>query len=93
MKKPARRTKKMAKKSHLNSGRPTGQAENNVPAVPTSYSSGYRDEEDLVDYEPEDPPCFSPAEDDISEPEDPVLTPEHLRAEINAIFHGCFGLR
>jgi hypothetical protein len=77
-----RRTKKVAKKSHLNSGRPTGQAENNVPTVPTSYSSGSRDEEDLVNYEPEDPLCFSPAEDDISEPEDPLLTPEHIRAEM-----------
>ncbi len=54
----------MAKKSHINSGRPTGQAEKKIPAVPTSYSTGYRDEEDLVDYEPEDPPCFSPAEND-----------------------------
>jgi hypothetical protein len=66
MEKPARRTKKMAMKSFMNTGKPTGQAEKKIPAVPTSYSTGYRDEEDLVDYEPEEPPCFSPAENDVS---------------------------
>ncbi len=55
----------MAKKSHLNTSKPTEQAEKKVPAIPTSYSTSWRDEEELVDYEPEDPPCFSPAEDDI----------------------------
>jgi hypothetical protein len=82
MAKPARRTKEVAEKSHLNSGRPTGQAETIVPAVPMSNSSGNRDEEDLVDYKPEDPSCVLPAEGDISEPEGPLLTPEHLRAEM-----------
>ncbi len=28
-----------------------------------------------MDYEPEDPPCFSPHEDDISEPDDSPRTP------------------
>ncbi len=59
MEKPARRTKKVAKKSHLNTGKPTEQAEKKVPAIPTSYSTNWRDEEELVNYEPEDPPCFS----------------------------------
>ncbi len=39
------------------------------------YSTSWRDEEELVDYEPEDPPCFSPPEDDISEPDDRARTP------------------
>ncbi len=54
----ARRTKKMAKKSYLNTGKPAGQAEKKAPAVPTSYSTSWRDEEGLVDYEPDDPPTF-----------------------------------
>jgi hypothetical protein len=75
MEKPARRTKKVAKKSHLNTGKPTEQAGKKVPAIPTSYSTSWRDEEELVDYEPEDPLCFSPPEDDISEPDDRPRTP------------------
>jgi hypothetical protein len=54
MKPSARRTKKMAKKSVLNTGKPAGQAEKGVPAVPTSDITGWRDEEELVDYEPDD---------------------------------------
>jgi hypothetical protein len=51
MEKTARKTKKMARKSFLNTGKPAGQAEKKVPAVPTSYSTGWREEEELVDYE------------------------------------------
>jgi hypothetical protein len=36
-----RRAEKMAKKSHLNTGKPAEQAENRVPAVPTSHSFFY----------------------------------------------------
>jgi hypothetical protein len=75
MEKPARRTKKVAKKSHLNTGKPTEQAEKKIPAILTSYSTSWRDEEELVDYERENPPCFSPPEDDISEPDDRPRTP------------------
>jgi hypothetical protein len=60
MEKPTRRVKKVAKKSHLNTGKPTEQAEKKVPAIPTSISTQWRDEEELVDYEPDDLPCFRP---------------------------------
>ncbi len=36
-----------------------------------------------MDYEPEDPPSFSPADDDVSEPEDRMLTPEQGSADIS----------
>ncbi len=75
MEKPARRVKKVAKKSLLNAGKPTEQAEKRVPAIPISISTNWRDEEERVDYEPEDPPCFSPHEDDVSEPDDSPRTP------------------
>ncbi len=75
MEKPKKRTKKVAKKSRLNTDKPTEQAEKKVPAIPTSISTHWRDEEELVDYEPEDPQCFSPPEDDISEPDDRPRTP------------------
>ncbi len=65
----------MVKKSLLNTGKPTEQAEKKVPAIPISISTNWRDEEELVDYEPEDPPCFSPHEDDVSEPDDSPRTP------------------
>jgi hypothetical protein len=72
----AKRTKKMARKSVLNKGKPVGQAEKRVPTVPAIDSTSWRDEEELVDYELEDPPTFSPAEDDYSVPEDRLPTPE-----------------
>jgi hypothetical protein len=56
----ARRTKNTAKKSVLNKGKPAGQAEKQVPTVSTSNLTFWRDEEELVDYEPEDPATFSP---------------------------------
>jgi hypothetical protein len=70
-----RRTKKMAKKSHLNTGKTAVQAEKKNPAVPASHSTSWRDEEELVDYEPESPPSFSSAVEEFSEPEDRLRTP------------------
>jgi hypothetical protein len=60
-----RRTKKMAKNSALNTGKTAIQAEKKTPAVPASQSTSWRDEEELVDYEPESPPSFSPAVEDF----------------------------
>ncbi len=68
---------KMAKKSLQNTGKSAGQ----VAAVPTSYSTSWRDVEELVDYEPEDPPSFSPTVVELSEPEDRLLTPEQGPAD------------
>ncbi len=65
----------MANKRLLNTGKPTEQAEKKVPAIPISISTSGRDEEELVDYEPEDPPCYSPHEDDVLEPDDSPRTP------------------
>jgi hypothetical protein len=70
-----RRTKKMAKKSALNTAKTAAQAEKKIPAVPANHPSNWRDEEELVDYEPKTPPSFSPAVEDISEPEDRLRTP------------------
>jgi hypothetical protein len=75
MEKPAGRVKKVAKRSLLNTGKPTEQAEKRVPAIPISISTNLRDKEGLVDYEPEDPPCFLPHGDDVSEPDDSPRTP------------------
>ncbi len=36
-----------------------------------------------MDYEPEDPPTFSPTVDKLSEPEDRLLTPEQGPADIS----------
>ncbi len=75
MEKPARRTKKMVKKSLMNTGKPAEQAEKKAPAVPTNVSTSWRDEEKLVDYETETPPSFSPTVEDLSDPDDRPRTP------------------
>jgi hypothetical protein len=84
-----RRTKKMAKKSHLNTGKTAAQAEKKISAVPESHSTSWRDEEELVDYEPESPPSFSPAVvEDFSEPEDRLRTPVPGQADVSASDEG-----
>jgi hypothetical protein len=76
MEKPARRTKKMAKKSLMNTGKPAEQAEKKAPAVPTNVSTSWRDEEELADYEPETtPPSFPPTIEELSDPDDRPRTP------------------
>jgi hypothetical protein len=65
-----RRTKKMARKSALNTGKTAVQAEKKTSAVPASQPTNWHDEEELVDYEPESSPSFSPAVEEFSEPED-----------------------
>jgi hypothetical protein len=74
----------MAKKSMLSRGQPANRAKKSVPVLPTGNSTSWRDEEELVDYEPEDPPSFSPADDDFSDSEDRVLTPEQGSANISS---------
>ncbi len=65
----------MARKSALNTAKTAAQAEKKIPAVLASHSTSWRDEEELVDYESEIQPSFSPAVEAISEPEDRVRTP------------------
>ncbi len=68
MEKPAKSVKKVAKKSLMNTNKAKVQAEKRVPAVPVNISTDWREEdEERVDYEPEDQPCFSPHVDDISD--------------------------
>ncbi len=74
MEKPPRRVKKVAKKSLTNTGKPKEQAKEKVPAIPVDVSTGWREEEELLDYGSENQPGFSPA-GDISEPEDRLRTP------------------
>jgi hypothetical protein len=52
-----KRPKKKAKTSIFGEGQPAGPAAKTVPAVKFTSS---RDEEELVDYEPEEPAAFSP---------------------------------
>jgi hypothetical protein len=57
----AKRPKKKAKKA-------VAEEKPAAPATQNITTGGYlwsRDEEDLVDYEPEEPATFSPAEEDI----------------------------
>jgi hypothetical protein len=57
-----KRTKKRAKKA-------VGEDQPAAPAAETLPTGGYlwsRDEEELVDYEPEEPARFFPVEEDIS---------------------------
>ncbi len=42
--------------------------------MPTRNPTSWRDEEELVDYEPEEPAAFSPVGDDISVPKDHMPT-------------------
>jgi hypothetical protein len=70
-----RRTKKMAKKSALNTRKTAVQAEKKIPAVPASYSTSWRDEEELVDYEPRGSTVLFPSCRRFSEPEDRLRTP------------------
>ncbi len=79
-----RRTKKMARKSALITGKTAAQAEKKTPAVPASQPTSWRDEEELVDYEPESPPSFSPAVEEFSEHEDRVRTPVPGQADGSA---------
>ncbi len=59
----------------MNTSKPKGQAEKRVPAVPVNISTNWREEEERVDDEPEDQPCFLPHVDDILEPGDSPRTP------------------
>ncbi len=70
-----KKNKENGEESHLNTSKTAEQAEKKASAVPASYSTSWRDEEELVNYEPESPPSFSPTVEELSEPEDRVRTP------------------
>jgi hypothetical protein len=69
----AKSTKRKAKKASSGGGRSSGRREKQVATVPADVQAAWRDEEDLVDYEPEDPPS-SPIQDEASVQEDHTPT-------------------
>jgi hypothetical protein len=71
----AKGSKKKAKKASAGAGLSSEREEKQVATMITDVQAAWRDEEDLVVYEHEEPPRFSPIEDDISIPE--AHTPNH----------------
>jgi hypothetical protein len=69
-------TKKKAKKASAGGGRSSGRGENQVAALPVDILASWQDEEELIGYEPEVPPSFSPIQDEISVQEDRTPTQE-----------------
>jgi hypothetical protein len=67
-------TKNKAKKASDGGGRSSGRGENQVAALPVDILASWQDEEELIGYEPEVPPSFSPIQDDISVQEDRTPT-------------------
>jgi hypothetical protein len=65
----------------MSTGKPAEQAEKKAPAVLSNVSTSWREEEELVDYEPETPLSFSPAVEDLSDPDDRPRTPVPGKAD------------
>jgi hypothetical protein len=72
----AKSTRKKAKKASSGGDRSSGRGEKQVATSPADIQSDWRDEEELVDYEPEEPPSFSPIQDYMSAQEDHTPTQE-----------------
>ena len=68
-------TKTKAKKASAGGGRSLGRGENQVAALPMDILASWQDEE-IIGYEPEVPPSFSPIQDEISVQEDRTPTKE-----------------
>ncbi len=75
--------KKKAKKASAGTRRSSSQEEKQVATLTADVHAAWRGEEELVDYEPEEPPRFSPIVDDISLPEEHTPTPEEETGEIS----------
>ncbi len=58
MEKPARRVKLVARKSLINTSKSKVHAKEKVPAIPLEVSTGWREEEELLENESEHQPCF-----------------------------------
>ena len=69
----AKNTKKKAKKAGVGAGRSSERREKQDAALPMDIPASLQDEEELISYEPEAPPSFSPIQDDVLSPE--ALTP------------------
>ena len=62
----AKNTKKKAKKAGVGAGRSSERREKQDAALPMDIPASLQDEEELIGYEPEAPPSFSPIQDDGS---------------------------
>ncbi len=69
-------SKKKAKKASAGAGLSSARKEKQVATMITDVQADWRDEKDLVVYEHEEPPRFSPIDDNISIPEEHIPTPE-----------------
>ncbi len=78
-------SKKKAKKASADAGLSSAREEKQVTTMITDVQAAWRDEEDLVGYEPEETPRFSPIEDDISIPEEHTPTPEEGASDISPL--------
>jgi hypothetical protein len=78
-------SKKKAKKASASAGLSSAREEKQVTAMITDVQAAWRDEEDLVGYAPEEPPRFSPIEDDISIPEAHTPNPEDVASDISSL--------
>ncbi len=78
-------SKKKAKKASAGAGLSSAREEKLVTTMITDVQAAWRDEEDLVGYEPQEPPLFSPIEDDISIPEEHTPTPEEGASDISSL--------
>jgi hypothetical protein len=76
-----KRSKKKTKKA-VGEGQPAAPA---AETVPTGKYLSSRNEEELVNYEPEEPAAFSPVEDDLSVQE--CYTPAHGDGPANISTH------
>ncbi len=60
--------KKKAKMASARPGLSSARGEEQVTATIADVQAAWRDKEDLVGYEPEAPPSFSPIQDDVLSP-------------------------
>ncbi len=72
----AKGSKRKAKKASSGAGFSSEKEEKQVATMITDVQAAWRDEEDLVVYEHEEPPRCSPIEDDISIPEEHTQPPK-----------------
>ncbi len=79
-------SKKKAKKASAGAGLSSAREEKQVATMIADVQAAWRDEEELVVYEPQEPPRFSPIEDDISIPEEHTPTPEEGTSDISPLW-------
>ncbi len=81
MKSFAKNTKKKAKKAGVGAGRSSERGEKQGAALPVDIPASLQDEEELIGYEPEAPPSFSPIQDDVLSPEALTSIPEEQTSD------------